>query len=168
GHHEKMKELVTPLELNHMNYLKIQKDYFPMKLGNSPTSLERHEEQSEEIINHLDELSLDHIDHIEDKIESLGNGQVIIQQDFENLETELHEARAQISKLQRKQMGNNNKIALAHFKISTLELIIEDVQEVMSILRGRKSVPGMNSRERGNGKKRTTLSLRELNDKELV
>nr|GFD21342.1 hypothetical protein [Tanacetum cinerariifolium] len=28
----------------------------------------------------------------------------------------------------------------------------------MYILRGRKSVPGMNSRERKNGKKRTTLS----------
>nr|GEU65686.1 putative ribonuclease H-like domain-containing protein [Tanacetum cinerariifolium] len=30
--------------------------------------------------------------------------------------------------------------------------------EELSILRGRKSVPGINSRERGNGKKRTTLS----------
>nr|GEW43265.1 hypothetical protein [Tanacetum cinerariifolium] len=38
----------------------------------------------------------------------------------------------------------------------------------MSILRGRESVPGINSRERGNGKKRTTLSSRELHDKELV
>ncbi|GKF86334.1 hypothetical protein Tco_0254161, partial [Tanacetum coccineum] len=33
------------------------------------TSLERHEEQNEEILNHLDELSLDRIEHIEDKIE---------------------------------------------------------------------------------------------------
>nr|GEX07397.1 reverse transcriptase domain-containing protein [Tanacetum cinerariifolium] len=41
------------------------------------------------------------------------------------------------------------------------------MEEEMSILRGRKSVPGMNSRERGNGKKRTTLSSRELHDKEL-
>nr|GEY19282.1 hypothetical protein [Tanacetum cinerariifolium] len=32
--------------------------------------------------------------------------------------------------------------------------------EELSILRGRKSVPGMNSRERGNEKKRTTLSSR--------
>ncbi|GJZ30073.1 hypothetical protein Tco_0575120 [Tanacetum coccineum] len=47
------------------------------------TSLERHEEQIEEILNHLDELSLDRIEHIEDKIEGLGKGQVIIQQDFE-------------------------------------------------------------------------------------
>ncbi|GJX78516.1 putative reverse transcriptase domain-containing protein [Tanacetum coccineum] len=35
------------------------------------TSLERHEEQIEEILNHLDELSLDRIEHIEDKIEDL-------------------------------------------------------------------------------------------------
>ncbi|GJU11189.1 hypothetical protein Tco_1133585 [Tanacetum coccineum] len=38
------------------------------------TSLERHEEQIEEILNHLDELSLDRIKNIEDKIEGLGNG----------------------------------------------------------------------------------------------
>ncbi|GKE21153.1 hypothetical protein Tco_1432665, partial [Tanacetum coccineum] len=36
GHHEKVKELVKLLELNQVNYLKIQKKYFPMKLGNSP------------------------------------------------------------------------------------------------------------------------------------
>ncbi|GJV38087.1 reverse transcriptase domain-containing protein [Tanacetum coccineum] len=38
------------------------------------TSLERHEEQIEEILNHLDELSLDRIEHIEDKVEGLGKG----------------------------------------------------------------------------------------------
>ncbi|GJS10415.1 hypothetical protein Tco_0367211 [Tanacetum coccineum] len=92
------------------------------------TSLERHEEQIEEILNHLDELSLDRIEHIEDKIEGLGKGRVIIQQDFDNLETKLQEARTQIAKLQRKQMGNNSKIALARFRIANLEQIIEDIQ----------------------------------------
>ncbi|GKA93349.1 putative reverse transcriptase domain-containing protein [Tanacetum coccineum] len=58
------------------------------------TSLERHKEQIEEILNHLDELSLDRIEHIEDKIEGLGNG---------------------------RQMGNNSKIALARFRIANLE-----------------------------------------------
>ncbi|GJX61777.1 hypothetical protein Tco_0294677 [Tanacetum coccineum] len=38
------------------------------------TSLERHEEQIKEILNHLDELSLDRIEHIEEKIEGLENG----------------------------------------------------------------------------------------------
>ncbi|GJS99192.1 reverse transcriptase domain-containing protein, partial [Tanacetum coccineum] len=61
------------------------------------TSLERHKEQIEEILNHLDELSLDRIVHIE----GLGNG---------------------------RQMGNNNKIALARFRIANLEQIIKDIQ----------------------------------------
>ncbi|GJV19437.1 hypothetical protein Tco_1368457 [Tanacetum coccineum] len=100
------------------------------KIGESSrkTSLERHEEQIKEILNHLDELSLDRIEHIEDKIEGLGKGQVIIQQDFDNLEAELRESHTQIAKLQRKQMGNNNKIALARFRIANLEQIIKDIQ----------------------------------------
>ncbi|GJW04165.1 reverse transcriptase domain-containing protein [Tanacetum coccineum] len=65
------------------------------------TSLERHEEQIEEILNHLDELSLDRIEHIEDKIEGLGNGRKI---------------------------GNNSKISLARFRIANLEQIIEEIQ----------------------------------------
>ncbi|GKF62323.1 hypothetical protein Tco_0182377 [Tanacetum coccineum] len=92
------------------------------------TSLELHEEQIEEILNHLDELSLDSIEYIEDKIEGLGKGRVIIQQDFDNLEAELRESRTQIAKLQRKKMGNNSKIALTRFRIAKLEQIIEDIQ----------------------------------------
>ncbi|GJT93031.1 reverse transcriptase domain-containing protein [Tanacetum coccineum] len=76
----------------------------------------------------LENSSLDRIGHIEDKIEGLGKVQVIIQQDFDNLETELQEARTQIARLQRKEMGNNNKIALARFRISNLEKIIKDIQ----------------------------------------
>ncbi|GKE34560.1 hypothetical protein Tco_1453882 [Tanacetum coccineum] len=67
------------------------------------TSLERHEEQIEEILNHLDELSLIHIEYIEDKIEGLGKGR-------------------------KKQMGNNHKISLARFRITDLEHIINDIQ----------------------------------------
>ncbi|GKB94689.1 hypothetical protein Tco_0980826 [Tanacetum coccineum] len=71
------------------------------------TSLERHEEQIEKILNHLDELSLDRIEHIEDKIEGLRKG---------------------------RQMGNNSKIALARFRIANLEQIIEDVQAAIKKL----------------------------------
>nr|GEY69613.1 hypothetical protein [Tanacetum cinerariifolium] len=53
------------------------------------TSLERHKEQIEGIQNHLDKLSLNRIKHIENKIEGLGQGRVIIQQDFDALEAEL-------------------------------------------------------------------------------
>ncbi|GKE04266.1 hypothetical protein Tco_1396284 [Tanacetum coccineum] len=83
--------------------------------------LERHEEQIEEILNHLDELSLDRIEHIEDKIEGLRKGRVIIQQDFNNLEAELQKAHARITKLQKAH-------ALAHFRIANLEQIIKEIQ----------------------------------------
>nr|GEV66940.1 putative reverse transcriptase domain-containing protein [Tanacetum cinerariifolium] len=65
-------------------------------------SLERHEEQIKEILDHLDELSLECIENIEDNIKGLRKGWVIIQQDFDNLETELQETRAQVAKLLRK------------------------------------------------------------------
>ncbi|GKB07700.1 hypothetical protein Tco_0835984, partial [Tanacetum coccineum] len=92
------------------------------------TSLKCHVEQIKEILNHLDELSLDHIEYIEYKIEGLRKGRVIIQQDFDNLEAELQQTRAQISKLQKQHMGNNHKISLAHFRITDLEHIINDIQ----------------------------------------
>ncbi|GKB68415.1 putative reverse transcriptase domain-containing protein [Tanacetum coccineum] len=46
------------------------------KIGESShkTHLERHEEQIETILNHLDELPLERIEHVEDKIKGLGNG----------------------------------------------------------------------------------------------
>ncbi|GJR35062.1 hypothetical protein Tco_1210746 [Tanacetum coccineum] len=101
---------------------------FEMGESSRKTSLKRYEKQIEEILNHLDELSLDRIEHIEDKIKGLRNGRVIIQQDFDNLEAELQQARAQITKLQKKQMGNNHKISLARFRITDLEQIIEEIQ----------------------------------------
>nr|GEV33796.1 reverse transcriptase domain-containing protein [Tanacetum cinerariifolium] len=74
--------------------------------------------------NATNELSLDHIEEMQGHVDD----QVIIQQDFDKLKTELQEARAQIARLQRKKMRHNNKIALARFRISTLELIIKNIQ----------------------------------------
>ncbi|GKC72946.1 hypothetical protein Tco_1118829 [Tanacetum coccineum] len=89
------------------------------KIGESSrkTSLECYKEQIEEILNHLDELSLDRIEHIEDKN----------RRSWKRL-CELQKACAQIAKLQRKQLGNNSKISLARFRIANLEQIIEDIQ----------------------------------------
>nr|GEX01506.1 zinc finger, CCHC-type [Tanacetum cinerariifolium] len=101
---------------------------FKIRESSRKIGLERHEEQIKEILNHLDELSLDRIENIEDNIEGLGKGRVIIQQDFDNLKTELQETRAQVAKLQRKQLGQNNKIAMARFKIADLEQIIKEIQ----------------------------------------
>ncbi|GKB76870.1 hypothetical protein Tco_0943765 [Tanacetum coccineum] len=75
--------------------------------------MERHEEQIETILNHLDELPLEHIEHVEDKIEGLGNGRVIIQRDFDQLKIELQEARTQISRFQREQIRHDDEIVLA-------------------------------------------------------
>ncbi|GJU26501.1 hypothetical protein Tco_1165122 [Tanacetum coccineum] len=100
------------------------------KIGESShkTSLERHEEQIKEILNHLDELSLDRIEHIEDKIECLGKGRVIIQLNLKTSRKRTQKGSSQIAKLQRKQLGNNGKISLARFRIANLEQIIKDIQ----------------------------------------
>ncbi|GJV33316.1 hypothetical protein Tco_1393716 [Tanacetum coccineum] len=76
---------------------------FEMGESSHKTSVERHEEQIKEILNHLDELSLDRIEHIEDNIESLGKG--------------------------RKHLGQNHKIALARFWITNREHIIKEIQD---------------------------------------
>nr|GEX39666.1 reverse transcriptase domain-containing protein [Tanacetum cinerariifolium] len=96
-------------------YMKVMHAYYakespilpPVIMPPSPeisrkTSLEHHEEQIKEILNHLDELSLDRIENMEDNIE--------------------------VAKLQRKQLGQNNKIALARFRITDLEQIIKEIQ----------------------------------------
>ncbi|GJV94637.1 hypothetical protein Tco_1546214 [Tanacetum coccineum] len=100
------------------------------KIGESShkTHLECHEEQIKTILNHLDELPLERIEHMEDKIKGLGNGRVIIQRDFDQLETELQEARTQISKFQREQIRHDDEIILARVRTSTLEILIEDIQ----------------------------------------
>ncbi|GKB15899.1 hypothetical protein Tco_0849822 [Tanacetum coccineum] len=90
--------------------------------------LERHKEHIKTILNHLDELPLERIEHMEDKIEGLGNGRLIIQRDFDQLETELQEARTQISGFQREQIRHDDEIVLARVRISTLEMLIEDIQ----------------------------------------
>nr|GFB26814.1 hypothetical protein [Tanacetum cinerariifolium] len=92
------------------------------------THLERHEEQIDAILNHLDELLLKRIEQVEENIKGLVDGRVIIQRYFDSLETELQKARTQIARLQREQMGHNDEFVLARVKISTLEMIIEDIQ----------------------------------------
>ncbi|GKA20324.1 reverse transcriptase domain-containing protein [Tanacetum coccineum] len=63
---------------NTPDYILASPNYFPVfEIGESShkTYLERHEEQIETILNHLDELPLMRIEHMEDKIKGLGNGQ---------------------------------------------------------------------------------------------
>ncbi|GJZ49068.1 hypothetical protein Tco_0603258 [Tanacetum coccineum] len=91
------------------------------------THLERHEEQIETILNHLDELPLERNEHMKDKIEGLGNGRVIIQRDFDQLETKLQEARTQISRFQREKIRHDDEIVLARVRIYTLDMLIKDI-----------------------------------------
>nr|GEU53497.1 hypothetical protein [Tanacetum cinerariifolium] len=79
---------------------------FETRESSHVTRLERHEEQIKTILNHLDELPFERID----------------------LETELQKARTQIARLSREQMGHNDEIVLTRVRISTLEMIIEDIQ----------------------------------------
>ncbi|GJZ64623.1 hypothetical protein Tco_0621044 [Tanacetum coccineum] len=97
------------------NYTPASPDYSPASLRNTSlnplddlsnshkTHLECHEEQIETILNHLDELPLERIEHIKDIIEGLGNGQ-------------------------KEQIRHDDEIILARIRVSTLEMIIEDIQ----------------------------------------
>nr|GEY28666.1 reverse transcriptase domain-containing protein [Tanacetum cinerariifolium] len=101
---------------------------FETEESSHKTALELYEEHIETILNHLDELPLERIEEIEDKIRGLGNGRVIIHQDFDRLETKLEESHTQIAGLQKKQMGHDDEVVFARVRIFTLEMIIEDIQ----------------------------------------
>ncbi|GJV69261.1 hypothetical protein Tco_1484770 [Tanacetum coccineum] len=92
------------------------------------STIERHEEQILDILNSLDAIPIERIEHIENGIEGLGKGTIIIQRDFDALEAELQQAHTQISKLQRKQIGCNHKISLARYRIAELGEVINDME----------------------------------------
>ncbi|GKE02498.1 reverse transcriptase domain-containing protein [Tanacetum coccineum] len=69
------------------------------------TRLERHEEHIDTILNHLDEFPLERIEQIEYGIEGL-----------------------------REQIKHDDEIVLTRVKISTLEILIEDIQVTMALL----------------------------------
>ncbi|GJY88833.1 hypothetical protein Tco_0503461 [Tanacetum coccineum] len=79
--------------------------------------LKHHEEQIRDILNYLDELSLHHIEKME---EGRINGN--------ELKIELKKIRTQIIKLQKKKLGQKDKIAFAYYRISDLEQLIEKIQ----------------------------------------
>ncbi|GJT15568.1 hypothetical protein Tco_0874274 [Tanacetum coccineum] len=86
--------------------------------------LKHHEEQIEDILNYLEELSFHRIE----KMEEGHINRIIIQRNNDELKTELKRVHYQIIKLQRKQLGQRDKIAFAYFRISDLEQIIEEIQ----------------------------------------
>ncbi|GKF21817.1 hypothetical protein Tco_0070455, partial [Tanacetum coccineum] len=79
--------------------------------------LKHHEKQVEDILNYLDELYLHRVERME---EERTNGN--------ELKTELKRIRTQIIKLQKKKLGQKDKIAFAHYRIFDLEQIIKKIQ----------------------------------------
>ncbi|GKD10935.1 hypothetical protein Tco_1190620 [Tanacetum coccineum] len=98
---------------------------FEIGKSSSKIHLKHHENQIEDILNYLDELSFHRIEKME---EGRINDRMIIQREGNVLKTELKKIRTQIIKLQKKQLGQRDKIAFAHFRISNLEQIIKENQ----------------------------------------
>ncbi|GKB24751.1 hypothetical protein Tco_0864152 [Tanacetum coccineum] len=86
---------------------------FEIGKSSSKIHLKHHENQIEDILNYLEELSFLRIGKMEED---------------NKLKTELEKVRYQIIKLQRKQLGQRDKIAFAHYRISNLEQSIEENQ----------------------------------------
>ncbi|GJR00344.1 hypothetical protein Tco_0523328 [Tanacetum coccineum] len=96
------------------------------EIGKCPIKmyLKHHKGQIEDILNYLDELYLHHIE----KMEEGRIDRMIIRRNSDELKTELKKIRTQIIKLQKKRLGQKDKIAFAHYRISDLERIIEKIQ----------------------------------------
>ncbi|GJR98783.1 hypothetical protein Tco_0270957 [Tanacetum coccineum] len=105
-----------------------QPQTFEIGESSQKSTIERHEEQILDILNSLDTIPIERIEHIKNGIEGLRKGTVIIQRDFDALEAELQQAHTQISKLQRKQIGCNHKISLARYRIAKLGEVINDME----------------------------------------
>ncbi|GJS42734.1 putative reverse transcriptase domain-containing protein [Tanacetum coccineum] len=88
--------------------------------------VKHHEKEIDSILNYLEELSFHYIEKIEER---LVNDWIIIPRDFDEVKTKLKEARTQILELQKKHMGQKDKIAFVHFRISDLEMTLEDIQD---------------------------------------
>ncbi|GJT05712.1 hypothetical protein Tco_0840174 [Tanacetum coccineum] len=134
--------------MNILNYTSVSSDYFLVSLGSNSFNssensndnmippifeigkcpikmyLKHHEGQIEDILNYLDELYLHHIE----KMEEGRIDRMIIRRNSDELKTELKKIRTQIIKLQKKQLGQKDKIAFAYYRISDLEQIIEKIQ----------------------------------------
>ncbi|GJV74300.1 hypothetical protein Tco_1494295 [Tanacetum coccineum] len=91
-------------------------------------TIKRHEEQIQGIQGYLEEIPPERFKHIENGIEGLDKGTIIIQRDFDALAAELQQAHTQITKLRRKQIGSNHKISLARYRITELAEVINDME----------------------------------------
>ncbi|GJZ84484.1 hypothetical protein Tco_0649823 [Tanacetum coccineum] len=106
--------LVSP---SYLVYTPTPPQIFEIGKSSIKIHLKHHEKQVKDILNYLEEFSFHRIEKME---EERINGN--------ELKTELKEIRTQIIKLQKKRLGQKDKIAFAHYRISDLEQIIEKIQ----------------------------------------
>ncbi|GKD09587.1 hypothetical protein Tco_1189272, partial [Tanacetum coccineum] len=108
-----------------LTYTPTPPQIFEIEKSSIKMHLKHHEEQIEDILNYLDELSFHRIEKME---EGRINDRMIIRRNGNELKTELKRIRTQIIKLQKKQLGQKDKIAFAHYRISNLKQIIEEIK----------------------------------------
>ncbi|GJR95165.1 hypothetical protein Tco_0267339 [Tanacetum coccineum] len=99
-------------------------DYVPASPGKTYSSASN----LSGIQGYLEEIPPELFEQIENSIEGLGKGTIIIQRDFDALAAELQQAHTQITKLRRKQIGSNHKISLARYRIAELAEVINDME----------------------------------------
>nr|GEY10489.1 reverse transcriptase domain-containing protein [Tanacetum cinerariifolium] len=88
--------------------------------------VQHHKKQVESILRYIKELSLHYTEKMEEK---LVNGWIIIPRDFDEVKTNLKEARTLTCELQKKCMGHRDKYSFIHFWIFDLEKTLEDIQD---------------------------------------
>ncbi|GJS45802.1 retrovirus-related pol polyprotein from transposon TNT 1-94 [Tanacetum coccineum] len=111
------------------------------------SAIKRHEEQIQGIQCYLEEIPPERFEQIENGIEGLGKGTIIIQRDFDALAAELQQAHTQITKLRRKQIGSNHKISLARYRIAELAEVINDMETLDSTGLSRFTTRGLRYNE---------------------
>ncbi|GJW13949.1 hypothetical protein Tco_0018082 [Tanacetum coccineum] len=84
------KGLLLPTKSS--SFTPFQPQTFEIGKNSQKSTIEHHEEQILDILHSLDAIPIERIKHIENRIEGLGKGTVIIQQDFDALEAKLQQA----------------------------------------------------------------------------
>ncbi|GJS04037.1 hypothetical protein Tco_0320545 [Tanacetum coccineum] len=109
-----------------LTYTPIPSQIYELGKSSIKIRVKHHEKQIESILNYLEELSFHYIKKIE---EILVNGWIIIPRDFDEVKTKLKEARTHILEQQKKHIGQKDKITFVHFRISYLQMNLEDIQD---------------------------------------
>ena len=88
--------------------------------------IKHHQNQLEDILQYLEELSYYRIEEMKERFIKY---QIIIPREFDELKTKLTEVRSQLSQLRRKQLAQRDLISFTRFRITTLEQVIEEIQD---------------------------------------